>query len=131
MREFIALLHECQSGAKVTFAGDYYQVRGFRLGVELGGCRRRSRRPSGRPPSGRYDAPSDPAGAGGQLRIFRLGDPPQRRQSSVSPAGFLSRLLSGVEVGGHGGWGKGGAVDGDVGEAAGEEITAALQHPGP
>lgn len=68
---------------------------------------------------------------GGQFRILRPGDPPQRRQSSVSPAGFLSRLLPGVEVGGHGGWGKGRAVDGDVGEAAGEEITAALQHPGP
>jgi hypothetical protein len=39
MREFIALLRECLSGAKVTFAGDYYQVRGFRLGVELDGCR--------------------------------------------------------------------------------------------
>ena len=72
-----------------------------------------------------------PSAQGGQLRVFRLGGPPQRRQSSVSPAGFLSRLLSGVEVGGHGGWGKGGAVDGDVGEAASEEITAALQHPGP
>jgi hypothetical protein len=36
MRDFIALLRVCQSGAKVTFAGDYYQVRGFRLGVELG-----------------------------------------------------------------------------------------------
>jgi hypothetical protein len=50
MREFIALPRECLSGAEVTFAGDYYQVRGFRLGVELGGCHRRSRRPSGRPP---------------------------------------------------------------------------------
>jgi hypothetical protein len=59
------------------------------------------------------------------------GPLPQRRLWSVSPAGFLSRLLSGVEVGSHGGWGKGGAVDGDVGEAASEEITAALQHPGP
>jgi probable F420-dependent oxidoreductase len=36
MREFIALLRECLSGRKVTFAGEYYQVRGFRLGVELG-----------------------------------------------------------------------------------------------
>jgi hypothetical protein len=54
-----------------------------------------------------------------------------RRQWSASPAGLLSRLLPGVEVGGHGGWGKRGAVDGDVGEAAGEEVTAALQHPGP
>jgi probable F420-dependent oxidoreductase len=36
MREFIALLRECLAGGKVTFAGDYYQVRGFRLGVELG-----------------------------------------------------------------------------------------------
>jgi len=25
---------------------------------------------------------------GGQLRIFRLGDPPQRRQSSVSRSAF-------------------------------------------
>jgi probable F420-dependent oxidoreductase len=36
MREFIALLRECLSGTTVTFAGDYYQVRKFRLGVELG-----------------------------------------------------------------------------------------------
>jgi alkanesulfonate monooxygenase SsuD/methylene tetrahydromethanopterin reductase-like flavin-dependent oxidoreductase (luciferase family) len=36
MREFIALLRMCLSGEKVTFAGDYYQVRGFRLGIELG-----------------------------------------------------------------------------------------------
>jgi probable F420-dependent oxidoreductase len=36
MREFIALLRECLSGSTVTFAGDYYQVRKFRLGVELG-----------------------------------------------------------------------------------------------
>lgn len=42
MCEFIAVLRECLSGGKVTFAGDYYQVRGFRLGVELGGRRPRS-----------------------------------------------------------------------------------------
>ena len=69
--------------------------------------------------------------AGGQLGILRLDDPPQRRQSSVSPPGLRSRLLSGVEVGGHGSWGKGGAVNGQVGDTAGEEITAALQRPGP
>jgi hypothetical protein len=40
------------------------------------------------------------------------------------------RLWPGVEVGGHGGRGKGGVVDGDVGDAAGEEVTAALQYPG-
>ena len=36
MREFIALLRECLSGGKVIFAGDHYQIRNFRLGVELG-----------------------------------------------------------------------------------------------
>jgi probable F420-dependent oxidoreductase len=36
MREFIAVLRECLSGGKITFAGNFYQVRGFRLGVELG-----------------------------------------------------------------------------------------------
>jgi alkanesulfonate monooxygenase SsuD/methylene tetrahydromethanopterin reductase-like flavin-dependent oxidoreductase (luciferase family) len=36
MREFIALLRECLAGGRVTFAGDHYQVRNFRLGVELG-----------------------------------------------------------------------------------------------
>ncbi len=41
MREFIAVLRECLSGGKVTFAGEYYQVRGFRLGVELGDHRPR------------------------------------------------------------------------------------------
>ena len=36
MREFLALLRECLSGGTITFTGDYYQVRKFRLGVELG-----------------------------------------------------------------------------------------------
>ena len=36
MREFLALLRECLSGDTITFTGDYYQVRKFRLGVELG-----------------------------------------------------------------------------------------------
>jgi probable F420-dependent oxidoreductase len=36
MREFITLLRQCLSGETVTFAGDYYRVRNFRLGVELG-----------------------------------------------------------------------------------------------
>jgi hypothetical protein len=97
-------------------------------------CRDGERARSGTIPAGIQGPAQSPlnlSAQGGQLRIFRHGDPPQRRQLSVSPAGFLSRLLSGVEVGGHGGWGKGRAVDGDVGEAAGEEITAALQHPGP
>jgi alkanesulfonate monooxygenase SsuD/methylene tetrahydromethanopterin reductase-like flavin-dependent oxidoreductase (luciferase family) len=39
MREFIALLRECLSGNTVTFAGDYYKVRKFRLGVEPGARR--------------------------------------------------------------------------------------------
>jgi alkanesulfonate monooxygenase SsuD/methylene tetrahydromethanopterin reductase-like flavin-dependent oxidoreductase (luciferase family) len=34
--KFITLLRQCLSGGTVTFAGDYYQVRNFRLGVEPG-----------------------------------------------------------------------------------------------
>jgi alkanesulfonate monooxygenase SsuD/methylene tetrahydromethanopterin reductase-like flavin-dependent oxidoreductase (luciferase family) len=59
MREFIALLRECLSGDTVTFAGDYYQVRRFRLGVEPGrpqaeDCPRRPRRANA-PPRGCRD----------------------------------------------------------------------------
>jgi probable F420-dependent oxidoreductase len=36
VREFLAVLRECLSGSLVTFAGDFYDVRKFRLGVELG-----------------------------------------------------------------------------------------------
>ncbi|MBS1848079.1 MAG: LLM class F420-dependent oxidoreductase [Actinobacteria bacterium] len=36
VREFITLLGSCLSGEKVDFAGDFHQVRGFRLGVPLG-----------------------------------------------------------------------------------------------
>lgn len=36
MREFIALVRLCLSGEPVTFGGDYFQVRKFRLGVGLG-----------------------------------------------------------------------------------------------
>jgi len=36
MREYVALLRECLSGESVTFEGDYFQAKRFRLGVRLG-----------------------------------------------------------------------------------------------
>lgn len=36
VREYVTLLRRCLSGEKVDFAGDFYQVKGFRLGVRLG-----------------------------------------------------------------------------------------------
>ncbi|MBV1906412.1 MAG: LLM class flavin-dependent oxidoreductase [Pseudomonadales bacterium] len=36
MREYVALLRECFAGGSVTFEGDYFQVKRFRLGVRLG-----------------------------------------------------------------------------------------------
>ena len=36
VREYVTLLRQCLSGERVDFAGDFYQVRGFRLGVRLG-----------------------------------------------------------------------------------------------
>ena len=36
VREFVALLRECLSGEPVDFAGDFYQVSKFRLGVRMG-----------------------------------------------------------------------------------------------
>lgn len=35
-REYLTLLRECLSGEKVTFDGDFYRVKGFRLGVDPG-----------------------------------------------------------------------------------------------
>ena len=35
-REYVTLLRQCLSGEKVDFAGDFYEVKGFRLGVRLG-----------------------------------------------------------------------------------------------
>jgi probable F420-dependent oxidoreductase len=35
-REFLTLLRECLSGETVTFEGDFYSVKRFRLGVKLG-----------------------------------------------------------------------------------------------
>jgi probable F420-dependent oxidoreductase len=35
-REYLTLLRECLSGEKVTFQGDYFQVKGFRLGIDPG-----------------------------------------------------------------------------------------------
>lgn len=35
-REYVTLLRECLTGEKVAFAGDFYTVKGFRLGVRLG-----------------------------------------------------------------------------------------------
>jgi 5,10-methylenetetrahydromethanopterin reductase len=36
VREYVTLLRECLSGDAVTFEGDFYSVRKFRLGVRLG-----------------------------------------------------------------------------------------------
>jgi probable F420-dependent oxidoreductase len=36
VREFVALVRECLSGETVNFAGDFYNVSRFRLGVRLG-----------------------------------------------------------------------------------------------
>lgn len=36
MREYVALLKECLSGESVTFEGDFFNVKRFRLGVRLG-----------------------------------------------------------------------------------------------
>lgn len=35
MREFLVVLRECLSGEPVTFCGDFYRLRKFRLGVDL------------------------------------------------------------------------------------------------
>lgn len=35
-REFVTLLRECLSGERVTFEGDFYTVKRFKLGVRLG-----------------------------------------------------------------------------------------------
>jgi len=35
-REYVTLLRQCLTGEKVDFAGDFYEVKGFRLGVRLG-----------------------------------------------------------------------------------------------
>ena len=36
VREYVTLLRACLSGEKVDFAGDFWTVQGFRLGVRLG-----------------------------------------------------------------------------------------------
>ena len=36
LREFITVLRACLAGESVSFAGDFYQLRNFRLGIELG-----------------------------------------------------------------------------------------------
>lgn len=36
VREYVALVRACLSGEKVDFDGDFYRVRGFRLGLRLG-----------------------------------------------------------------------------------------------
>ena len=39
VREFVTLLRECLTGEAVTFDGDFYSVKRFRLGVRLGDTR--------------------------------------------------------------------------------------------
>jgi probable F420-dependent oxidoreductase len=41
VREFVALLRECLSGETVSFSGDFYEVKRFRLGLRLGARRPR------------------------------------------------------------------------------------------
>jgi alkanesulfonate monooxygenase SsuD/methylene tetrahydromethanopterin reductase-like flavin-dependent oxidoreductase (luciferase family) len=74
VREYVTLLRACLSGEKVDFAGDFYQFKGFRLGVrsgEPGPSGRGSAKPgpsgrgSGKPgPSGRGSGKPGPSGRG-------------------------------------------------------------------
>lgn len=36
VREYVELVRQCLSGEKVTFEGDFYSIKGFRLGLRLG-----------------------------------------------------------------------------------------------
>lgn len=36
VREYVTLVRACLSGEKVDFSGDFYEVKGFRLGMKLG-----------------------------------------------------------------------------------------------
>jgi probable F420-dependent oxidoreductase len=45
VREYVTLVRECLSGEAVSFAGDFYQVSKFRLGVRLGTADEPGRRP--------------------------------------------------------------------------------------
>ncbi|HEY6416018.1 MAG TPA: LLM class flavin-dependent oxidoreductase, partial [Acidimicrobiales bacterium] len=62
VREYVALLRACLSGEKVDFAGDFYQVKGFRLGV-------RSRGPD---PSGRGSGRNVPSGGGSGENVPKI-----------------------------------------------------------
>jgi alkanesulfonate monooxygenase SsuD/methylene tetrahydromethanopterin reductase-like flavin-dependent oxidoreductase (luciferase family) len=62
VREYVTLLRACLSGEKVDFAGDFYQVKGFRLGVR-----------SGDPgPSGRGSGRNVPSGRGSAKHVPRI-----------------------------------------------------------
>jgi alkanesulfonate monooxygenase SsuD/methylene tetrahydromethanopterin reductase-like flavin-dependent oxidoreductase (luciferase family) len=62
VREYVTLLRACLSGEKVDFAGDFYQVKGFRLGV-------RSREPG---PSGRGSGKPGPSGRGSGRNVPKI-----------------------------------------------------------
>jgi len=59
VREYVTLLRACLSGEKVDFAGDFYQVKGFRLGVRLGDPR----------PSGGGSGRNVPSGGGSGINV--------------------------------------------------------------
>jgi alkanesulfonate monooxygenase SsuD/methylene tetrahydromethanopterin reductase-like flavin-dependent oxidoreductase (luciferase family) len=59
VREYVTLLRACLSGEKVDFAGDFYQVKGFRLGVRLGEPR----------PSGGGSGINVPSGGGSGINV--------------------------------------------------------------
>ncbi len=62
VREYVTLLRACLSGEKVDFAGDFYQVKGFRLGVRLGEPR----------PSGGGSGGDLPSGRGSGTRVPKI-----------------------------------------------------------
>jgi alkanesulfonate monooxygenase SsuD/methylene tetrahydromethanopterin reductase-like flavin-dependent oxidoreductase (luciferase family) len=72
VREYVTLLRACLSGEKVDFAGDFYQVKGFRLGVRYGEPAS-SGRGSGKPgPSGRGSGKRGPSGRGSGKRVPKI-----------------------------------------------------------
>jgi alkanesulfonate monooxygenase SsuD/methylene tetrahydromethanopterin reductase-like flavin-dependent oxidoreductase (luciferase family) len=90
VREYVTLLRACLSGDKVDFAGDFYQVKGFRLGVR-----------SGEPgPSGRGSGTPGPSGQGKHVPKIVIGalNPAMLRLAGEVADGVLLNYLPASHV---------------------------------
>jgi alkanesulfonate monooxygenase SsuD/methylene tetrahydromethanopterin reductase-like flavin-dependent oxidoreductase (luciferase family) len=98
VREYVTLLRACLSGEKVDFAGDFYQVKGFRLGVRSSAPGTSGRGSGKHVPSGRGSEPHVASGTHVPKIVIGALNPAMLRLAGEVADGVLLNYLPASHV---------------------------------